>query len=255
MYNFHFRFDTGSAEPLYTGPGSGNKFFVSFVPLAIGLVCLGFFVYTTSRSVRLVNSGIKVEGRVIDVRTEIDDDHDGRSRLRYISVIEYYARSGVRHETTQSNTRSKHSIGSRVELIYDPGDPYNVSGTSLLEIWLLPGIALVNGVAFGALGGFLMYRYHRRKNEIEWLMNYGAVVRAKVVGIKEVVRNTSRRAGRSYSYKLICEYDAGDNRPLRFVSDSLPDDPGEAIVGKEVEVLFDSSNPTVYYVKTESLYG
>jgi hypothetical protein len=120
--------------------------------LLFGLPFCGFGFLLLRRAVWLSRNGIRVEGLVVDQYVD-PKDPDGTS----YPVVEFVDRAGVRrrHRLRVSGSGDP-PVGRPVSLVYDPERTENVSGTSLLQLWLAPCLLCLSGGMAVLLGAGLI---------------------------------------------------------------------------------------------------
>jgi hypothetical protein len=103
------------------------------------------------RAALLTRYGIRVEGRVVGLHTETGNS-EGPAEYR---IVEFTDLGGnkQRHKLAISSDRDP-PAGRSMRLIYNPGNPSEVSGASFNQLWMLPLAACACG-GFGVVGVLL----------------------------------------------------------------------------------------------------
>lgn len=236
-------------------PRSNSAVLLPGIFLVVGILLFGFSVHLALRSAKLLEDGVTTTGTVTRVERKERRDSDGDRRISYTSYVEFRSQSGEQYEV---KVGGKNAQGARIKLLYDPNDPSNAVKNSTMGVWGGAIICCLVGLVFAALGGWLVRKALLRRREIQWLEQNGTTVKAEVIGVNTHERRerrhhttaSHRRYRNTTVYEVLARWsDPNSGRQHTFKSHQLNQHPGEDLIGKEVEVLVDPSNPTSYFVK------
>lgn len=231
--------------------------------IGTGMLVLSFYFY--QQSVTFLETAARTEGRVTEyVRNS--KSSNSRNNSSYYPIVQFQAPSGETIEF-RSNTGSSskpYGIGESVPVLFDPQNPHEARIEGWFSLWGGAAICAGLGAVFTFVGMTLLISMVRRRNVESWLQTNGQRVRARVIGVEQEVRRTSRARRRRWtsthtsrtniSFVVVAQW----QDPIRghlhvFRSDPLPYDPQESLRGKEVEVLIDPNNPQRYMFSDPSL--
>ena len=221
-----------------------------------GILVIIFSFHLTSASLRLTSEGIKTVGKVVDVKEYRQRESDGKYRISYSSIVQFHTQSGALAQTELNGAKKR---GANIELIYDPEDPNVARGTSFFSFWGSPLISGFIGVIFSSLGAFLTLKQFLRRKEINWLIENGTRVKARIIGVNELVtlhkdtNNGYYRNHKSKSYKIICTYTSERNHKMTYESHPITKNPGQECIGQDIELILDPNRPKIYFVNVDSL--
>jgi hypothetical protein len=214
------------------------------------------------KSNQLVKNGVSATGRVVDVRERLEPVSTPRSsagsetvyKKRYNSTIEFTTSGGAIVRFQQGN---REELGKIMEILYDPAHPENARTKSFWWLWGPSTVLGLAGLVFAAIGFGGGYLVRRRRKEINWLLQYGTRLQARIIGINEESNHYRNTRGRSHTYRywqIVAQYrDPGSGRSLSFTSDKLNRPPPDASVGRTVEVYVDPDDPSVHYLDVSSV--
>ena len=100
------------------------------------------------------------DGTVVEVSTHVDRDSSRRSRhdrsgtTMYTPVVEFRVDGETHRFTSGVSTSDPWTVGDTVDVVYEPGNPSraSIAGQASWVPWMLAGMALLFGIAFGGVG-------------------------------------------------------------------------------------------------------
>ena len=213
-----------------------------FIFGAIGILLIVAAGGVASSSLSLLQRGVVVSGLVTDVKESRYTDKKGNSKRRFSSTVSFTPASGAPKTFSQDGDYGR---GSRVDVVYDPSDIGSARIKSFSSLW---GGATALGVAglifslvgFGG-GSFAI----KRERAIAHLLVHGQSIRARIVGVKS--HRSSGKGRRRRSYQVVARaVEPIPGIPDELLSETLREEPSDAIIGTDVEVLIDPQNPRSY---------
>lgn len=70
--------------------------------------------------------------------------------------------------------------GERIDVLYDPDDPYDAKLSGFFDLWLDPGSFVVVGGVFSGKASFLRHRTRDLSSaDTEWLRRHGRLIRGE----------------------------------------------------------------------------
>lgn len=222
---------------------------ISCVITVLGMCSLAAGLFWASKSLRLDQNGIRTSAIVTDVAEKRKRENDGKYKITYTSSFQFAADDGKSYNFKQDGYQR---VGERVEIIYNPLNPSEASTSGFGQLWVGPMIFGVLGLVFSALGSHLVLKTIRRRSEVDWLQKNGVQIVAKVIGIKEHVSkrdsNLWHGSPRQRSFCIVATWsDPETGREFRFQSEPHSRDPGDYLIGKELPIVIDPSNPDLYF--------
>jgi hypothetical protein len=128
---------------------------LSIIFLIIGLGLLYFSKNSFVSSQQFVKNSITASGTVIDIIQQTNTNHtNGSINYTYAPKVSFTANDGKAYTFIPSTSGSSSSYhdGERVEILYNPLNPYDANIDSFWDIWGLPIILLVMGIGFSIIG-------------------------------------------------------------------------------------------------------
>lgn len=172
-----------------------------------------------------------------------------KSSNSYTPVIEYSLPSGEKIVFNESYSSSMiPAIGSAVEVLYSPDNPYYARTNSFVSLYMLP-----SGLGFFALI-FLLSSvpsiYFRTLGSKKNLKTSGVKITGKAIRIE----STTFRANRVNGRKIIVE-GVYLSQPQTFHSQTYYDSNLESCVAKDdlIDVYISPSNPKEYFIDIDSI--
>lgn len=245
----------GASHQVRTSPTSLLPIFLSLGFGLLGLVLIGFSVRSALQAKQLQQHGIKASGTVAALKEERRKDKHGKVYLSFRSVVRFVTVDGG---TVELELGGERKVGSVVNLIYFPNNPYQAKENSGSALWG-ESIGLgVAGLLFGLIGFGSAALAIKRRNEILWLIQSGVRIPGRVIGVER--KTTIRQRDRSDHYstnrrqrkrKTVLIVEA--TNPLtgqldHFRSDSMTGFTSDNIVGTSIDVLIDPQDPMCYFV-------
>jgi hypothetical protein len=113
--------------------------------LNAGLV--GYGIHLRRRSGRMAATGFSVRGTIVDNKYNVTE------AMRHYAVVRYKVGRRTYTTTAKVPARSKHVLGTEVEVRYDPADPAvaDIDGTRRGKQFMIVGAA-----SFALLGAMLL---------------------------------------------------------------------------------------------------
>jgi hypothetical protein len=226
-------------------------------PAIVVAVVAGWFLF---RGIDLYSSPYTVDGVVVDLLPSRDSDGD----VTYAPVVEYEV-DGVTYLWESSVSYGGlvvPDIGDTRTLVYDPDDPADATGRSLILFIVLPGVFLLGSVIFGGL--VIVFATHSgrraraRTGVAESSLPAGALppmgrelrIEADFMGVEPSPLGPEG----DVRYRITAKAEI-DGVVHRFTSDWMDEDPTLRLMerGNRVGVVIDPADPTRYRVELESL--
>ena len=227
---------------LTDGPKTGLIFGAFFI--LFGAIFAGTGVKEMSRAAEFRTKGIAAQGVVTEVRVSHSTDSKGHRRTRHHATVKYQAGDGLTHTFEAA---AKLSEGEPVPLLYLPERPEAAILKSLAENRSSGLFPLVFGLACAGAGIAVVVFFYKRSKQIAWLKEHGRKIKAKVIGI--TTTHNRHAHGRRRTYRVIAHGVHPIGAAQQFKSEALARDPGDSLIGQEVEVLVDPRNPRSYYLE------
>lgn len=222
---------------------------VPWIFMIVGLVLLWFGYSTYTSTQQFLKVALKASGTVVEMR-EVYDSEDGD--YTYRPIIDFTDRRGVAHTYTSATSSypPAYEVGDKVELLYDPQKPDQVSINTWIDLYLGVLILGIIGGTFVLISGLILYFGYRRQQKIKWLRENGKLVNAKV---NEVALNRNYKVNGRSPYVITAQWaDPATQTMYVFTSDHIWFDPTQ-YVKEEIEVWIDPNNAKSYYVNTDFL--
>ena len=128
------------------------------------VLCIGFAIYTAV----FLGTAQKATGKVVQLNERFDS---AANAIEYAPVFSFATPDGKTY-TESSSTASNPSgfaVGDSVVVLYSKSNPGGARIASFVQLWLVPMVFLIIGVAHGLIAGFLFFLERRRKPEIRRL--------------------------------------------------------------------------------------
>ena len=197
--------------------------------------------------------GVPISGRVTEITQERVKNSDGGYEIRAFEVIEFTSVRGNKVKLRESY--SGNAVGQEVQGTFLPGQPENITVTSVRSQWIFAFIALLMAGVFASLGAWLGISMLKRQAEIKWLLERGSRVRATITGANHQRSHHHESDGRSHtseSWSITCRWtEPRTGKKYVFESESVQHDPGD-LAGSEIDVYIDPANPDRHYVDAET---
>jgi hypothetical protein len=95
-----------------------------------------------------------------------ESQSDGENTIEYAPVFSFETDAGVSY-TIHSNTRTnppEFSVGDKITVLYDRGDPQGATPDSTMQLWLVPIVFATIGPIHLLIGLILLYFDKRHRN-------------------------------------------------------------------------------------------
>jgi hypothetical protein len=198
------------------------------------------------RTAQFVAEAERATGTVIDLSRQRDNE----GGVVFHPVVVFTTAEGEVVEFVAPFGSSPPSVqpGDRVEVLYDPDDPYHAELGDFLDLWLFPGVIVVIGGSF--LGSALFVRHRTRglsSADTEWLRRHGHFVRG---GSPRVTHDeTIDVRGRSPFRVDVDVYDPVHNEVRVLSSERVWFDPSPFLTDREtLDVYIDPERSERYLV-------
>jgi hypothetical protein len=120
-----------------------------------GLAFLVPGVFLGLRTLDLQRNGVKTMGTVVDVRRELSQSAHGSSSYHYVSVIEFTTPDNQSHRFDGTVVTSRpETIGTKVNVVYDPKNPENAQSNSVAVGFLIDAAFILVGLFIVVAGLF-----------------------------------------------------------------------------------------------------
>ncbi|NOT74316.1 MAG: DUF3592 domain-containing protein [Cyclobacteriaceae bacterium] len=212
-----------------------SPYFIFIIFAAIGIPFLLLMIYFSYSSIQQLSTWETVEGKIIDF-TRNDNP-----------IIAYQV--GDKSYEITSFYRSDDKSLRAYDVYFPPGHPEQAEDKSFMNVWFLPLIFSVFGIAFGGVGIFgVLYQLKKSKAKDELFTQQ----RGKKLSlpITFVGYNTSYSINGRHPYIINAEWiDPISSIAYKFTSENMWADPTPFISAqRKIDVYIDESNPKRYYV-------
>lgn len=220
--------------------------FVGFIFSLMGLIFAVLGIKFVSDNLKFIETSEKTSGTVIELIEKKSDDG-----YTYAPKITFLDKADSREITFISQTSSNppaYKVGENLNIIYDPNNPEKAKIDSFFNLWLGEILFSAIGLIFFIIGIFVLVSAIKRKRDVEWLMQNGTKIMAKVSSVSQSL--TRSRRGSSYlKYYINAQWlNPADNTMHIFESDFLDFDPSLFVINKDIEVIIDQNNPKRYFI-------
>ncbi len=207
-----------------------------------GLVFAGIALHLMSKAAEFREKGQAAEGVVTEVRVEHSTDSKGKSHTKYHSTIQYQPTNGSFHTFSASSQLSQ---GEHVPVLYLPEHPEEAMLRSVADSTSGNLIFLLFGLVSAGIGVTVLIYSYKKVKEISWLKAHGSRIKVRVIGIN----STCHKSGRPHSstYQVVAQGAHPRGGIHQFKSETVSIDPGDSLIGQDLEVLVDPRDPKRYY--------
>ena len=228
-----------------------NNVKILFLVGLLGIVLIGFGVFSALQGSVLLRDGVTVRGTVVDVKESVRTDRNGHTERRYVSTISFAPVGGA---TTTFSSAGNYQRGSQLDVIYLPSDPSTAHVKSFNAVWGTT-IALCGfGTLLAGIGFIGALVSAKRQQTIAELIQHGAVVRGSVIGIKTSENMGHRNRNRTVVYQVVVRANEEvHGLPRQLVSSWMRTEPSDSIIGTEVDVFYDPAKPSKYHVQLNNM--
>jgi len=260
-----------------TDPLNFTDFVLSAIFITIGIIVLFFGAQYYLNTKALYSDGERSVATVVNQDVRNYRDSEGRDRTSTTNILNYRDSTGVTHELRTQQTLS---VGSTVEVIYNPQTP----GTAAIvsdKPFRGPAIVLIIGLFITCFSLFGFFRNFIRRQKALDLLSNGKKVMAKIVAIdnKPIYESRHRRwrgrRGASFSigglsiggnYREMNQriightsqifatwQDSDSGTEHSFRSYKIHDYLDPQLTGKIIPVFINPANPSNYYLSGRCL--
>lgn len=122
--------------------------------LGIGIALLGLAFWTYRRFRRFRELAVPAEGVVIDFKQRINSDDDPE----YFPIFRYRDEAGKEHVICSDTGTNPPGFkkGDSIRVLYDAANPSDCRIDTFWQLWLLPLIFCVLGIAFALVGSIVV---------------------------------------------------------------------------------------------------
>ncbi|RZJ47761.1 MAG: DUF3592 domain-containing protein [Flavobacterium sp.] len=216
---------------------------IKYVFSIVGLALLigAFFLYQNKKS--FLEKAITVEGTVTELLPSRSDNS-----TTYKPVVTFTTKDDKKIEYTSSvssNPPSYH-VGEKVEIFYDPADPYDADINGFFSLWLAPLILGIMGSIFFLIGFSIILFGKMKQKKIEDLKFNGKRISTK---FDHVQLNSNYKVNGRSPFLIYSQWlNTTTNELHLFKSEDIWFDPTDFIPSEEIKVLIDPANPKRYYM-------
>jgi hypothetical protein len=215
---------------------------IVFSAVGLGLLTLGGFFYL--ETTKLIDTGIRTKGEVIE--NVENRDSDGST---YAPKVEFMTEKKERITFTSSLSSypPQYEVGEMVDVLYPPLSPQSAEVDSWMTLWFGPLICGILGGVFSAVGLGLLVSMVKRMILVNKLKTSGQRIQAKLVRVIPVPMKNGMH------YKILAEAQGPDGMIQQFYSDELDFDPTTWVKSPEIDVLVDPLDWKKNYVDLSRL--
>jgi hypothetical protein len=212
---------------------------------AVGAVCLIAGAFTTIETARFVARAEHATGTVVAMSRKEDE-----GEVSLAPIVRFTTRTSRKIEFVSSSYSSPPSAspGDRVDVLYDPQDPYGARLTGFFDLWLFPIVLFPMSLVFSAFGwGTRRIMRGRQPDDVIWLREHGR----RMTGTSPRVVTDVGVAiqGRSPFRVDVDVHDLARNEVRVLSSERLWFDPTPYLADREsVDVFIDPERPRRYLV-------
>ncbi|MBE8726537.1 DUF3592 domain-containing protein [Flavobacterium hungaricum] len=216
---------------------------IKYVFLIIGLIALGGALYLYQNKREFLDKAITVQGTVKELISS-----RSKNSTTYKPLVSFITKDGKQIEYTSSVSSNppSYEVGEKVEIFYDPADPYDADINGFASLWLGPLVLGILGIIFFSIGFSIILFGRMKQKKIEDLKFNGKSISTKYDHVE--LNHSYQVNGRSpfliYSQWL----NPATNELHLFKSDDIWFDPTDFIKSEEIKVLIDPVNPKKYYM-------
>lgn len=213
---------------------------------AIGVVVLVVGAVMFVRTAQFLAEAERATGTVIDLSRETDSE----GGVAFHPVVRFRTTEGEAVEFVSSFGSSPPSAepGDRVDVLYDPDDPYDAKLSGFFDLWMPPGIPVVVGGGFIAIALFLRHRTRGlSRADTDWLLRHGRLLTGRS---PRVVHDTAIEVMGSSPFRVDVDvHDPVRNEVHVLASGLVWFDPSPFLTDREsLDVYIDPQRPERYLV-------
>jgi hypothetical protein len=212
--------------------------------MAIGVVILIVGAVMFVRTVRFVAEAEHATGTVVDLSRRSDSEG-----TVFYPVVRFVTANAepIEFVSSSGSSPASESPGDRVEVLYDPDDPYGAQLSGIFHVWLGPAVLAMVGAGFVASAW-----YTRRRTRVtsvadaEWLRAHGHHLNGDS---PRVVTDSVEIQGSSPFRLEVDVHDATRDEVRVLISDPIWFDPTPHLENrKTLDVYVDPTRPERYLV-------
>lgn len=221
-------------------------------PSVMGYIFAGasiiFFIsagYTIIKNQQFLKNTVVTQGKIVDLVRPKNNQSNSRAKHPVVS----YEVDSEFYEFTSSlgSDPPKYKILESVEVIYNKNDPTQAKINSLYELWMPVGLLLVLSFAFGFMGFGVLILKTRRKQEIEYLKNFGQRIETTFDRVEELKNITVN--GRHPVQIVSKATDPTSGETIEYKSEILWTNPSDKLNDDPLTVIIDTQNKKKYYME------
>lgn len=229
--------------------------------IILSLLGIAFLVgdfFLIKSNISFLNNSEKAEGVVIKMIRE--SSPDGTTYSPEVSFIDKNGKT-ITFVSSVSSSISSYKEGKKVPVIYNKNDSENAKINKFFQLWGAEIILAFMGLTMALLGLFAIINTIKKSKLKKYLLINGTKILAKVVSVDDNLNTISNQKSRfSYTnlnkktYQITAQWlNPADNKIYVFKSDFINYNPADIIMGKDIGVYINQSNPQKYYVDISTL--
>lgn len=219
--------------------------------LALIFGIIGFVFLVIGGSFLVADHNAQQHYHTADAQITDIESYQGSDGERRHHIWVSYTVEGTAYESLLSYYSSSMRVGQRLEIRYNPEDPYEVQvPESALFGWIFGGV----GLLFFLLGMFFVVLLLRRRRRTRQLLASGTEIEGKIV---EIQRQANVQINGRHPYLIVCSwYDPQEDKTYLFRSESIRFDPEPILKERDIQtlpVLIDPFDKRKYHVVLDSV--
>jgi hypothetical protein len=215
-----------------------------FLAIGVGLLVVGAVAFV--RTAQFVAEAERATGTVIYLSGETDSEGD----VLYHPVVSFTTSEAetVQFVSAVGSSPPSAEPGDRVDVLYDPDDPYDAKLSGFFDLWFSSGVL---GILGGMFIGIPLFIRHRTggpsRADIDWLRRHGRLISGRS---PRVIHDTTIDVMGSSPFRVAVDvHDPGRNEVRVLSSRPVWFDPGPFIGAREaIDVYIDPNRPERYLV-------
>lgn len=222
------------------------KWFVFLIFGCGGLAILVSGGVLTGQRYLMLQHGVHAQGTITEV-TEPD----------YSVFIEFATKTGERIkfkalQKTKSEPEPDWRLGAKIDVVYDPAEPYEARATTFDEFWITPVAFMIVGVIMAAMGfgisrsmGAMDRDFDRMKVEMR---SDSLIMDPKAIKIAGTVQEVRAAADEDAGSVIVCTGRMFDGALRLFPSQPRKVDGALDLRGRAVDIYLDPFNKDIFLV-------
>ena len=223
--------------------------FIKYFFTAVGAAMLIAALYWVQSTRSFVAAAAVAQGTVIDLEASRSDNS-----TTWRPVVRFNLPDGraVQFSSSMSSNPPSYHKGERVEVLYQPSQPYNAKINGFLSLWGGPLIVGGLGAVFFLIGGGILVFTRVKAQRDEYLKLHGVPIRTR---FQNVELNQALAVNGANPFRIVTQWQNPATSEIHlFHSNNLWFDPSQYLVkGQDITVFIEQGNPKKYFVDVSFL--